>query len=93
MRWKVAHIACWVTVLGWSAQTRVEDALACRLIPLHTGDCQLGADHVLGPDHSADERMTYAIYSFLVEGAIRTTLSMPSVGAFVHPARVVEARK
>jgi glyoxylase-like metal-dependent hydrolase (beta-lactamase superfamily II) len=39
-----------------------------RLIPFRTGACQLGKDHVLGGQYSADERMPFAIYAFLVEG-------------------------
>lgn len=40
----------------------------CRLRPLHVGVCSLGADHVLGGEHSADERLTFALLAFLVEG-------------------------
>jgi len=63
----VVTTACWITVLGYAAQAPANDNPVCTLTPLHTGVCQLGADHVLGPDHSADERMTFAIYSFLVK--------------------------
>lgn len=70
MRKHVCYLACWIAVLECSTDTLGNDEPVCRLIPLHTGGaCQLGADHVLGLDHSADERMTFTIYSFLVEGA------------------------
>lgn len=40
----------------------------CRLTPLHVGRCRLGADHVFGGNRTAEERVDFAIYSFLVEG-------------------------
>jgi glyoxylase-like metal-dependent hydrolase (beta-lactamase superfamily II) len=40
----------------------------CKLIPLRTGVCRLGKDHLLGEDHRADQRMPFVIYAFLVEG-------------------------
>jgi len=43
-------------------------AEVCKLIPLHTGVCQIGKDHVLGAGFKAGERMPFVIYAFLVEG-------------------------
>lgn len=39
----------------------------CRLAPIHAGICALGADHVLGDDHDAGERIPFALLAFLVE--------------------------
>lgn len=41
---------------------------ACRLRPLHTGICTLGEDHVFGEGRSADDRVPFVLYSFLIEG-------------------------
>ncbi len=68
-RRRVFFIAWWMTLSGCAVAALAGDGPACTLIPLHTGVCRLGADHVLGPDHSAAERMAFAIYAFLVEGA------------------------
>lgn len=40
----------------------------CKVTPFLTGACRLGKDHVLGPEYSADERVPFGIYAFLVEG-------------------------
>jgi len=40
----------------------------CRLRVFNTGVCQIGKDHVFGSPHTADERMPFVIYAFLVEG-------------------------
>lgn len=45
-----------------------EGEVRCPLVPIHAGVCQLGKDHVLGDRYSADERLKFAIYAFLVEG-------------------------
>jgi glyoxylase-like metal-dependent hydrolase (beta-lactamase superfamily II) len=39
-----------------------------HLYPLHVGTCRLGEDHVLGDDYSAEDRITFALYAFLVDG-------------------------
>jgi len=39
-----------------------------RLIPLNTGECQLGKDHVLGEPYTSDERIAFTIYAFLADG-------------------------
>jgi len=41
----------------------------CTIVPMQTGICQIGKDHVLGAGYTAEERMPFAIYSFLVTGA------------------------
>ena len=58
-----------VYLLAWAvhAQTKaVRPQVSIR--PFHTGVCQLGKDHLLGPTHSANDRLPFVIYSFLVEG-------------------------
>ncbi len=45
----------------------VAAAAAAQIRPFNVGECLLGADHVLGAAHSADERVPFVIYSFLVE--------------------------
>lgn len=39
-----------------------------RTTPLDVGRCQLGLDHVLGDDYSVDDRMEFALLSFVVQG-------------------------
>jgi len=39
-----------------------------RLTPLHTGICYMGQRHVLGNDYSDEQRVPFALYSFLIEG-------------------------
>jgi len=39
-----------------------------RLIPLNTGECLLGKNHVLGDPYSDDERVPFTIYAFLADG-------------------------
>ncbi len=55
------------TLLSLSCSTTKKQPV-CRLTPLHAGICALGADHVLGEDHAAEERVGFAMYAFLVEG-------------------------
>jgi glyoxylase-like metal-dependent hydrolase (beta-lactamase superfamily II) len=38
-----------------------------RMTPFHAGLCWLGEDHVLGDGHSADKRVPFVLYSFLLE--------------------------
>lgn len=39
-----------------------------RITPLHTGICYMGKKHLLGDEHSDEERVPFALYSFLIEG-------------------------
>jgi glyoxylase-like metal-dependent hydrolase (beta-lactamase superfamily II) len=39
-----------------------------RVTPLNTGLCYMGAKHVLGDDYSDEQRIPFALYSFLIEG-------------------------
>ncbi|MBN1443882.1 MAG: N-acyl homoserine lactonase family protein [Planctomycetes bacterium] len=66
---RVALHALAVTVAALAASCASSpERSVCRLTPLHVGICHLGADHVLGGDHTAEERIPFALYSFLVEG-------------------------
>ncbi len=55
-------------LLAGCAELAPGGAPVWKLTPLHTGICQIGKDHALGPEHSADERLPFVIYSFLAEG-------------------------
>lgn len=39
-----------------------------RITPLNTGLCYMGKNHVLGDPYTDDERVPFALYSFLIEG-------------------------
>ena len=41
---------------------------AFQLTPLHVGDCQLGANHVLGEPYSDEQRIPFTLYAFLADG-------------------------
>lgn len=41
---------------------------ACRLLPLHCGQCTLGENHVLGDPHSDEDRVDFGLYAFLADG-------------------------
>ncbi len=45
-----------------------------QVTPLDVGRLWLGLDHVLGDDYSADERIEFAIISFLIQGNGRNVL-------------------
>ena len=62
----VLCLAC--LVLRWPTLSVADEKPVVRLTPLRTGQCWLGADHVLGDRHTADERLEFAIYAYLVEG-------------------------
>ena len=68
MRNKLFNAICLIGSLWLAAATLARAEPICRLVPFRVGVCRLGADHVLGANHSADERISFAIYSFLVEG-------------------------
>ncbi len=42
--------------------------------PIDVGRCWLGLDHVLGDDYSVDERIEFALLSFLIRGGGRNVL-------------------
>ena len=67
---RILHPALSVLLVGCASPSREagDPAPVCRLVPLHAGRCQLGADHVLGGEHTAEERVPFVIYAFLVEG-------------------------
>lgn len=44
------------------------------IVPMHVGTCWLGEDHVLGDDYSPDDRMEFALVSFLVRSGGRVVL-------------------
>ena len=44
-------------ILSGAESRAAERPAVCRLTPLHTGVCRLGADHLLGEGHSPDERL------------------------------------
>lgn len=50
----------------------------CSLKPLHVGACRLGERHLLGDAYSDDDRVDFALYSFLVEspGGERTLVDL-----------------
>lgn len=50
-----------------AAEVGTKDEKKCQLIPIHTGICQIGKDHVLGGSYTAEDRMPFLIYSFLVK--------------------------
>ena len=39
-----------------------------RLVPMHVGQCALGAHHLLGDPYSDHQRVEFTLYSFLVDG-------------------------
>ena len=39
-----------------------------QIVPLDVGTCWLGKDHVLGDEYSPDDRMEFALASFLIRG-------------------------
>lgn len=45
-----------------------------KLTPLDVGRCMLGKDHVLGDDYSRDDRIEFALISFLIQGNNRNVL-------------------
>jgi glyoxylase-like metal-dependent hydrolase (beta-lactamase superfamily II)/predicted phosphodiesterase len=54
---------------GPSEEARMSSGTACRVTPLLVGTCSLGADHVLGDEHREEDRIPFALLSFLVEGS------------------------
>ena len=69
-RYRVSTLFC-QALSFWTALTAISIAATepkvCQLTPFHTGVCQIGKDHVLGSEYTADERLPFVIYSFLVE--------------------------
>jgi glyoxylase-like metal-dependent hydrolase (beta-lactamase superfamily II) len=65
-------ILCAALLVGPPTETTFAQKSTERAVvtvrPIHTGVCQIGQDHVLGGEHTADERLPFVIYSFLVEG-------------------------
>ncbi len=45
-----------------------------KLTPMDVGRCKLGKDHVLGDDYSQDDRIEFAMISFLIQGNDRNVL-------------------
>jgi glyoxylase-like metal-dependent hydrolase (beta-lactamase superfamily II) len=39
-----------------------------RLVPLNVGECSLGENHILGEPYSDDHRVSFTLYSFLIDG-------------------------
>lgn len=74
--WRAPHRSDWAIAVGdFSARPKT----TCKIAPLHTGVCQLGKDHILGPGYARDERAAFVIYSFLVTGP-RGELALVDLG-------------
>jgi glyoxylase-like metal-dependent hydrolase (beta-lactamase superfamily II) len=64
--WRAPHRSDWAIGAGifW-ARSRT----TCLLVPRHTGECQLGKDHIFGPGYAPDDREKFVIYSFRASNA------------------------